>query len=317
MKIFATGAAGFIGSVTVKELLNRGHQVLVFDDLSTGHRQAVDSRAEFYCGELGDPNHILPAMRTFQPDAVMHFASLALVGESMEYPLKYFRNVSNGIALLDAMQWSGCDRIVFSSSCAIFGNAENGMPIAEDHPKNPINPYGESKLMFEKVLNWLAERKGLRQCSLRYFNAAGATECFGEDHDPETHLIPNVLTAASGKRSHVEIYGKGDCVRDYIHVLDLADAHVMALESGVEGGFNLGTGKGSSVNDVIASVIRVTGKHPVIKKMPARAGDPPTLVANPALFGRRLGWKATRDLDEMVRSAWDWSLRNPNGYGRC
>lgn len=314
MRVFAVGAAGYIGGIVVEVLLDRGHEVVVFDNLSTGHREAVDSRAQFCFGELDDNDRLLPTMNEFQPEAVMHFASHALVGESMEFPLKYFGNVSNGICLLDAMQRSGCNKIIFSSSCAIFGVAENGMPISESHPKNPVNPYGESKLMFEKILHWTAELKGLHQCSLRYFNAAGASKERGEVHFSETHIIPNILAAVSGRKEYVEVYGRGDCVRDYIHVLDLADAHVKALESRTEGGLNLGTGKGHSVMDLIDSVVRVTSKHPVIKQMPPRAGDPPVLVADPSLAEKTLGWKATRDLDEMVRSAWDWMILHPNGY---
>ncbi|PYK22725.1 MAG: UDP-glucose 4-epimerase GalE, partial [Verrucomicrobia bacterium] len=251
MKIFVVGGAGYIGSVCAELLLNEGHEVAIFDNLSEGHRQAVDSRANFIQGELADRRQIDSAISSSRPDAVMHFAANALVGESMQNPSKYFRNnICNGLNLLDAMVSAGVERIVFSSTCAIFGPPDR-VPIDETAPARPINPYGESKLAFENILRWYGEIHGVKFVCLRYFNAAGASERFGEDHHPETHLIPAVLQAALGKRPNVEIYGTdydtpdGTCIRDYIHILDLARAHILALGAAGSGRYNLGTGGGS------------------------------------------------------------------------
>src|SRR6266508_5743956 len=235
MKIFVVGGAGYIGSVCSELLLNEGHEVAIFDNLSEGHRSAVDSRTHFIEGELADRQQIEAALSAHRPDAVMHFAANALVGESMQNPSKYFRNnISNGLNLLDAMVATGVRRMVFSSTCAIFGPPDR-LPIDETAPARPISPYGESKLAFEKILRWYDQIHGLSFVSIRYFNAAGATENFGEDHRPETHLVPTVLTVALGQRSNVEIYGTdyetpdGTCIRDYVHIVDLARAHIPAL----------------------------------------------------------------------------------------
>ena len=251
--ILVTGGAGYIGSICVEELLNAGYTVAVFDNLSEGHKLAIDSRAHFFQGDLADIESIKLALRESKAEAVMHFAANALVGESMTNPGKYFRNnVANGVNLLEAMVAEGVKRFVFSSTCATFGIPES-MPIDETLPQKPINPYGESKLMFEKVLRWYGELHGVTFVALRYFNAAGATEQFGEDHRIETHLIPNVLKVALGQKESVDIYGTdypttdGTCVRDYIHIVDLAQAHLLALTAKESAFYNLGTGGGLSL----------------------------------------------------------------------
>lgn len=321
MKIFVTGGAGYIGSICVEEMLNRGHEVAVLDNLTEGHRAAVDPRATFYHTDLAERESVALAVREFAPEAVMHFAANALVGESMENPSKYFRNnVANGINLLDAMVSNGVKKFVFSSTCATFGVPER-MPIDETLPQRPINPYGESKLMFEKILRWYDEVHGLKFTALRYFNAAGASEKFGEHHRVETHLIPNVLKVALGQKEAVEIYGTdydtadGTCVRDYIHILDLADAHIRALGRGESGYYNLGTGGGTSVREVVDCCRRVTGREIKVAEKPRRPGDPPRLVAASDKIRAELGWEPKfQNIEVIVRSAWDWHLRNPQGY---
>jgi UDP-glucose 4-epimerase len=321
MKILVVGGAGYIGSVCAELLLDEGHAVIVFDNLSEGHRAAVDSRAKFIEGSLEDFDRIRAALEKFQPDAVMHFAASALVGESMQNPSKYFRNnISNGLNLLDAMIVTGVNQLIFSSTCAIFGPPAR-LPIDETLPKNPINPYGESKLAFEKILRWYGEIHGLRFVSLRYFNAAGASEKFGEQHRIETHLIPNVLKVALGQTSHVEIYGTdydtadGTCIRDYIHILDLSQAHILALKSKHSEFYNLGTGGGTSVREVIESCRKITGhKIPTMEK-PRRPGDPARLVAASEKIQRELGWRPQfQDIDAIIESAWRWHQKFPNGY---
>jgi UDP-glucose 4-epimerase len=322
MKIFVTGGAGYIGSICVEQMLDRGHAVAVFDNLTEGHRAAVDPRATFYEADLADREAVSRAVREFSPDAAMHFAANALVGESMNNPSKYFRNnVANGINLLDGLVEHGVNRFVFSSTCATFGIPEK-MPINESLPQRPINPYGESKLMFERVLRWYDEIHGLRFTALRYFNAAGASEKYGEDHRIETHLIPNVLKVALGQKEAVEIFGTdyetpdGTCIRDYIHILDLADAHIRALDRSESGFYNLGTGGGTSVRDVIKCCERVSGKKIPVVERPRRAGDPPRLIAGSEKIRRELGWEPKyQDIDAIVRSAWAWHTRCPEGYG--
>src|ERR1700726_4827544 len=251
MKILVVGGAGYIGSICAELLLDEGHRVSIFDNLSEGHRAAIDSRASFTEGDLQDRQLIEKMLSEQKPDAVMHFAANALVGESMQNPSKYFRNnVANGLNLLDAMVAAGVRKIIFSSTCAIFGPPEK-LPIDETTPKQPINPYGESKLAFEKILRWYDQIHGVRFVSLRYFNAAGASANFGEDHRCETHLIPNVLKVALGEKANVEIFGTdyetpdGTCIRDYIHIIDLARAHMLALGSSKSEFYNLGTGGGA------------------------------------------------------------------------
>jgi UDP-glucose 4-epimerase len=321
MRIFVVGGAGFIGSVCAELLLDEGHDVSIFDNLTEGHRRAVDARANFIQGELADRAQIQAALSNERPDAVMHFAANALVGESMRDPSKYFRNnICNGLNLLDSMIAANVQRIVFSSTCAIFGLPER-LPIEETTPARPINPYGESKLAFEKILHWYDQIHGLKFVSLRYFNAAGATEKFGEDHRQETHLIPNVLKVALAQKPNVEIYGTdyetpdGTCIRDYIHIVDLTRAHILALGAASSASYNLGTGGGSSVREVIAACAKVTGRKIAVIEKPRRAGDPPQLVASSEKMKRELGWRPQfQSLDAIIESAWKWHERFPRGY---
>src|SRR5207302_554253 len=322
MKILVVGGAGYIGSVCAELLLDEGHSVAMFDNLSEGHRAAIDPRAEFFDGDLQDRQSIEKALARQKPDAVMHFAANALVGESMQNPSKYFRNnIANGLNLLDAMLGAGVGKIVFSSTCAIFGPPER-VPIDETTPKQPINPYGESKLGFEKILRWYDEIHGLRFIALRYFNAAGASTKFGEDHSVETHLIPNVLKVALGEKPAVEIFGTdyetpdGTCIRDYIHIIDLARAHILALTSNKSDFYNLGTGGGASVREVIDSCRKITGRKIDIVEKPRRPGDPPRLIASSEKIKRELGWKPQfQSLDAIIESAWKWHQKFPRGYG--
>jgi UDP-glucose 4-epimerase len=322
MKILVVGGAGYIGSICSSVLLDEGHHVTIFDNLSEGHRRALDPRAEFVEGDLVDRQSIEKTLTKHRPDAVMHFAANALVGESMQNPSKYFRNnIANGLNLLDAMISAGVAKIIFSSTCAIFGPPER-VPIDETMPAQPINPYGESKLAFEKVLRWYGEIHRLKFVSLRYFNAAGASTNFGEDHRTETHLIPNVLKVALGERPNVEIFGTdyetpdGTCIRDYIHILDLARAHMLALSSAKNEFYNLGTGGGASVREVIESCRRVTGRKIDIAEKPRRPGDPPRLIASSEKIKHELGWKPQfQSLDTIIESAWKWHQKFPRGYG--
>lgn len=321
MKIFVTGGAGYIGSICVEELLNAKHEVFVYDNLSEGHRAALDDRAEFTEGDLEDRRRLHQTLDRIRPEAVMHFAGNALVPESMVNPTKYFRNnVSNGINLLEACVQTRVGKFVFSSTCAIFGMPEK-VPITEDMPKNPINPYGESKLLFERILRWYNQQHGLPYVCLRYFNAAGATRKFGEHHREETHLIPNVLKVALNQKPHVEMYGSdyptpdGTCIRDYIHIVDLATAHMLALKFDGSDVFNLGSGDGYSVKQVVETARKVTGhKIPVVEK-PRRPGDPPKLVGDSTKIRKVLGWKPRFDsLEAIVASAWEWHRQHPEGY---
>ena len=322
MKILVVGGAGYIGSVCGELLLDEDHEVAVFDNLTEGHRRAVDPRAKFTQGDLTDRNQIETALSSIRPDAVMHFAASALVAESMCDPSKYFRNnISNGLNLLDAMVATRVNRIVFSSTCAIFGPPDR-LPIDEAAPARPINPYGESKLAFEKILRWYGQIYGLSFVSLRYFNAAGASEKFGEDHRLETHLIPNVLKVALGQKPHVEIYGAdyetsdGTCIRDYIHIVDLARAHILALGTAKSEFYNLGTGGGASVREVIDACRKVTGRKIEIAEKPRRPGDPPRLIASSKKIKDDLGWRPQfQSLDTIIESAWKWHQKFPSGYG--
>lgn len=322
MKILVVGGAGYIGSVCAELLLDEGHNVSIFDNLSEGHRAALDSRADFIEGDLQDRQLIEITLAKQKPDAVMHFAANALVGESMQNPSKYFRNnVANGLNLLDAMVAASVGKIIFSSTCAIFGPPEK-LPIEEATPKRPINPYGESKLTFEKILRWYDQIHGVKFVSLRYFNAAGASANFGEDHRCETHLIPNVLKVALGEKENVEIFGTdyetpdGTCIRDYIHIIDLAQAHILALGSPKSEFYNLGTGGGASVRQVIDSCRKVTGRKIDVLEKPRRPGDPPRLIATSEKIKRELGWRPRfQSLDAIIESAWKWHQRFPKGYG--
>ncbi len=321
MNVFVTGGAGYIGSVFVEEACNAGHQVTVFDNLTEGHRSAVDSRARFVQGDLAERDHLAAVVKEAGAEAVIHFAASALVGESMTNPSKYFRNnVANGVNLLDAAVGAGVKKFVFSSTCATYGPPDR-VPMDETLPQRPINPYGESKLMFEQVLKWYRELHGLDFVAFRYFNAAGASAQFGEHHRIETHLIPNVLKVALGQKDQVEILGTdyptpdGTCIRDYIHIADLAQAHLLALAPGQTGFFNLGNGEGFSVREVIATCEQVSGKKiPAIEK-PRRAGDPPRLIASAGKALTQLGWKPKfARIEDIVGTAWAWHLKNPNGY---
>jgi UDP-glucose 4-epimerase len=322
VRILVTGGAGYIGSVCVEDLLNRGHNVTVFDNLTEGHRKAVDGRAKFVEGDLADQSAVSDLIRMEGPEAVMHFAANALVGESMQNPYKYFyNNVSCGLNLLHAMVENGVRRFVFSSTCATYGIPET-VPIDELAPQKPVNPYGESKLIFEKILRWFDQIHGVTFASLRYFNAAGATEAFGEDHRVETHLIPCVLQVPLGKRKHAEVFGTdyptpdGSCIRDYIHVADLAQAHALALEVKESDFFNLGIGGGVSVLEVIDACKKVTGRGVPTLMQPRRPGDPPRLIASAGKAREFLGWRPQFDrIEDIVSSAWSWHLRHPNGYG--
>ena len=321
MKVLVTGGAGYIGSITSEILLDEGHEVVIFDNLGRGHREAVDARAEFIEGDLRNREDIRKAMGSVLPDAVMHFAAFALVGESMQDPMLYFRNnVLGGINLVESMIERGVKRIIFSSTCATYGQPER-MPMTEDLPQRPTNPYGESKLMLEKVLSWEQERRGLQPVFLRYFNAAGATEKLGEDHDPESHLIPNVLAVALGKKKSVGIFGDdyetpdGTCIRDYIHIVDLAQAHIIALTGSQTGAFNLGNGDGYSVKQVVEVAREVTGHAIPAELAPRRPGDPARLIAAADKAKTVLGWKPKYpELRTIVQHAWDWHRTHPNGY---
>jgi len=321
MKVFLTGGAGYIGSVTTELLLNEGHEVVVFDNLERGHKAAVDKRAKLVVGDLRDAGQIQRAMKNAKPDAVMHFAAYALVGESMTDPGMYFANNTTGATnLVDAMVKQDVSRIVFSSTCATYGFPER-IPITEETPQHPVNPYGEAKLMFEKVLLWYQKIHGIQPVFLRYFNACGATEKFGEDHDPETHIIPNVIKVALKQKPHVNIFGDdydtpdGTCIRDYIHIVDLGRAHILALTGKATGPFNLGTGKGFSVREVIDVVRKVTKQDIPEVISPRRPGDPDRLVASAQKAKKILKWAPQySNLNDIVASAWAWHQSHPEGY---
>jgi len=324
MRVLVTGGAGYIGSVVTEQLIGDGHEVVVYDNLSKGHRAAVVDGAELVNADLTDVETLNQTLQERKIEAVIHMAASSLVGESVEHPGKYYQNnVVAGLGLLEAMVTCDVKRLVFSSTAAVYGEPE-AQPIAESAPSNPTNPYGETKLAFEHALKWFDRAHGMRFASLRYFNAAGATENCGEDHDPETHIIPITLQVAAGKRSHVEIYGDdyptsdGTCIRDYIHVIDLARAHIQALEALDEGSriYNLGCGgAGYSVREVIDTAQRVTGKETPTRFGPRRPGDPAILVASSDRIKTELGWRPQyQDLGLIIESAWRWMQRHPNGY---
>ncbi len=318
MRVLVTGGAGYIGSHTAKALAQAGHKIVVLDDLSTGHRSAA-KWGTFIEGDLGDKRLVDKVFRKQRIEGVLHFAASLLVGESMINPQKYFwNNVVGTLVLLDAMKARGVKHIVFSSSAATYGNPEK-TPIPEDHPKSPVNPYGESKLCMERAIQWYSAAYGLSGVALRYFNAAGADLDgeLGEEHNPETHLVPLVIQAALGQRPEVEIYGTdyptpdGTAIRDFIHVTDLADAHVRALDYLVAGGesteLNLGTGQGHSVREVVSTVGKLCAGHVPAKDSARRPGDPAVLVADPSKAQRVLGWQPRySDLDTIIQSAWKW-----------
>ena len=322
MRMLVTGGAGYIGSTVAAQLLQAGHEVTVLDNLSNGHREAVPQQARLVVGDMGDRallDQVVPGI-----EAVMHFAASIEVGESMKFPLKHFKNnTANVIQLLDACVTHGVQRFVFSSTAALFGNPLR-VPIDEEHPLQPTSAYGESKHLVERTLAWVNQIHGMRYASLRYFNAAGATPERGEDHNPESHIIPIILEVAQGKRPHVNVFGTdyptrdGTCVRDYIHIHDLGTAHLLALDALAEHSkliYNLGNGQGFTVKEVIDVVRKVTG-HPIpVVESPRRPGDPAELVASSEKIRRELGWNPQYPgLEDIVRSAWEWRSKHPNGY---
>jgi UDP-glucose 4-epimerase len=325
MAILVTGGAGYIGSAMVDQLVARNEQVVVLDDLRRGHRAAVGSAVPFYQGQVGNRSLVKSICNEHKIDSCIHFAALAYVGESVTSPDLYFENnVEQGFALLQVLRAEGVRRFVFSSTCATYGEPQR-IPIDEAHPQAPTNPYGWSKLLMEKILQANEAAFGLKFVALRYFNAAGATARTGEHHEPESHLIPNVLAAALGKLPQVQVFGNdyatpdGTAIRDYIHISDLCAAHLLALEHLRKGGtsdfLNLGTGHGYSVSEVIAAARQVTGCDIEMKIEPRRAGDPSRLVADASKAASVLGWKPKcSDLESIIRSAWEWHRTHPQGY---
>jgi UDP-glucose 4-epimerase len=326
MAVLVAGGAGYIGSVTVERLVASGEEVVVLDDLATGYRAAVDEGTRFVEGRTHDTERLAGIFADHKIDTVIHFAAYSLVGESCTDPRKYFvNNVAGSQTLLHAMLDAGIGRFVFSSTAAVYGNPDS-VPITEDMALRPLNPYGASKRMVEITLDAYAEAYGLQHATLRYFNAAGASERFGEAHDPETHLIPNVLRAATGEQDGLDIFGDdydtrdGTCVRDYIHVEDLADAHLLAMNHLREGGasdvFNLGTSKGTTVREVVETAERVTGRTVPVRVAPRRAGDAEQLVASSDRARERLGWQPRKDdVETIIADAWRWMEAHPGGYG--
>ena len=327
MKILVLGGAGYIGSHVARQLAQRGHTPVIFDNLRKGHRQAAGD-IEFIYGDLQDVQLLEDLFAQQKFDAVMHFAAHSLVGESVKHPDWYFRNnVANALNLLDAMRRHNVNNLVFSSTAAVYGEPRE-IPISEDHPKAPTNPYGESKLMVEMILQRYRKAYGLRSTSLRYFNAAGADPSgeIGEDHRPETHLIPLVLQVALGQREKIFVFGTdydtpdGTCIRDYIHVNDLADAHILAVEAlaeGAEGGvYNLGSGQGFSVQEVIDVAEKVVGRSIPREETDRRPGDPARLVASSQRIRDELGWEPKMtNLEDIIATAWRWHSTHPNGFG--
>ncbi len=325
MKVLVTGGAGFIGSHVAHELIRQGDDVIVLDNLYQGHREAVHPDATFIEGDLADKSLLDQLFAEHKPDAVMHFASHTLVGESMEKPFLYLReNIVNGLNLLETAVAHGTLKFVLSSTANLFDDPER-MPIDEQERIVPGSPYGESKAILERMLHWLDVTKGMKYAALRYFNACGCGLGLGEDHDPETHLIPIVLQVALGQREQITVFGDdyetrdGTCVRDYIHVLDLASAHILALRALDQGSrtYNLGTGNGFTVQEIIETAREVTG-HPIPAVAgPRRAGDPATLIASSEKIGRELGWEPRHsDIRSVISDAWEWMSANPQGYGQ-
>jgi len=325
MAILVTGGAGYIGSVTVEQLKAKGEGIVVLDDLTCGHLESIDADIPFYQGSAGDRTLVTRIAREHEIESCMHFAALAYVGESVEKPALYFENnVQQGISLVNALVEAGVRRFIFSSSCTVYGEVKR-IPIGEDSPLWPKNPYGWTKFTLERILETYNTAYGLKSICLRYFNAADATERIGEDHDPETHLIPNVLSAAADPQKEVRVFGNqyptpdGTAIRDYIHVADLADAHIRALEhlrrGGASDAVNLGTGRGHSVLEVIETARRITGL-PIRPRIEGpRPGDPARLVANPSRAKALLGWQPTMsDLNTIIQSAWAWRKKCPRGY---
>lgn len=321
MNILVTGGAGYIGSVTVELLINSGHTVVVLDSLVRGHKRAVHPDATFVKGTVGSAKTVGGLIEKHAIDAILHFAASSLVGESMEDPGKYFaNNVRDGIQLIRAAAEYKISKFILSSSAATYGEPRE-IPISESHPTSPTNPYGESKLILEKMLRWFYECCGLEYVSLRYFNACGASDIYGEDHTPETHLIPLTLMAAKGERDVISIFGDdyptedGTCIRDYIHVVDLAHAHILALNTRGSHIYNLGTEHGFSVRQVIDTARKVTGCRIPEKIVPRRQGDPAVLIASSDKIKRELGWKPRyTSLESTIETAWKWKCDHPHGY---
>lgn len=326
MSVLVTGGAGYIGSHTVRELIKRNYDVIILDSLETGHKEAVTG-GKLYIGDIRDGVSVEKVFKENKIEAVIHFAAYSLVGESVKSPSKYYENNINSTRiLLDTMVKYGCDKIVFSSSAAIFGEPEN-VPILENDKKEPTNPYGETKLAMENMLKWYDKAYNIKYVALRYFNAAGADISgeIGEDHSPETHLIPIILDVAAGNREKIQIFGDdyptkdGTCIRDYIHVTDLANAHILAIEKLKEGmnsaSYNLGNGKGYSVKEVVDTVEKVTGKKLNKQLAPRREGDPAVLIASSEKACKELGWKPQyNDLYTIIETAWKFKQIHINGY---
>lgn len=323
--ILVTGAAGYIGSVIVERLLEQDYHVLALDNLLTGHRKAIHPEAEFVLGDATSIEDLETVFGHYDVDAVIHLAAKTLVNESLADPMEYFEtNSVGGIRVVQSMLKHKVASIVFSSTAAVYGEPEM-IPIDEDHPRHPLNPYGESKLAFEQALKWCSSAYGLKCSVFRYFNAAGATESHGEYHSPETHLIPLVLRVALGLEREVKIFGSdyatsdGTCVRDYIHVSDLADAHILALQGSETADnwrvFNIGNGDGNSVGEIVKAARRVTGRPIPVRYVERRPGDPASLVAGSIRAVRELGWTPLRtELEDIIDSAFQWHLAHPNGY---
>ncbi len=324
MKILVTGGAGYIGSITVERLIKAGEEVVVFDNLYQGHVDAVHPDAVFVQGDLADKEAIDAVIAEHKPDGIMHFASYTLVGESVEHPFMYLRdNVVNGSNLIESAAKHGVKRFILSSTANLFDDPER-MPIDENERIVPGSPYGESKFILERYLHWMDKIYGMRYACLRYFNACGATEERGEDHAPETHLIPLVLQVALGQRDKIVIFGDdyntpdGTCVRDYIHIVDLAEAHILAMQALADGPsrkYNLGNGRGYSIKQVIETAREVTG-HPIPAVIgDRRPGDPDILIASSETINHDLGWRPMYpELKQIIQMAWNWHVKNPNGY---
>jgi len=329
LRILVVGGAGYVGSTSVETFIDAGHDVTVYDDLSTGHASAVARPARLVRGQIDDQARLEHVLREDRIDAVLHCAAKSLVGESMANPGLYYRNnVGGGVALLDAMVAVGVNRLVYSSTAAVYGEPRR-VPIAEADRTEPINPYGATKLAFEGAMRWFAAAHEFRAISLRYFNVAGATELHGEDHEPETHLVPLVLRVAAGEATHVQIFGQdyptpdGTCIRDFIHVRDLGAAHMLALDATGEGDssfevYNLGSAAGFSVREVVEAARKVTGRAIPARVVKRRTGDPPVLVASSRRARRELGWQPQHSkLEQMLADAWAWRLTHPNGYAKA
>jgi UDP-glucose 4-epimerase len=324
MRVFVTGAAGYIGSVVTERLIDQGFDVVAFDSLKNGHRGAVHPKAEFIDGDLLDAAALDAAVTGSKAEAVVHLAAEALIDESIRNPGLFFHvNVTGGVNLLESMRRAGIDKMVFSSTAATYGEPQF-TPITEDHPKDPVNAYGESKLQFERVMAWYTRSFGLKHISLRYFNACGATAAYGEHREKETHIIPILLQVVTGEREKFTVFGSdyntpdGTCVRDYVHVVDIADAHILALGKIHDlepRAYNLGNGDGYTNLQVVESVRRITGKNIEVMPGARREGDPAVLIASSEKIRQELGWTPKfPELDGMVRSAWEWKQAHPKGY---